>query len=67
MPAYAKNEQVVCFFQAATKFKARYSTFGFSGNAALDEGEMWPTSFALTSLTPAVEERLAELVKRATA
>jgi uncharacterized protein YdhG (YjbR/CyaY superfamily) len=65
MPAYAKNGQVVCFFQGAAKFKARYATFGFSGEARLDDGEMWPTSFAIAEMTPAVERRIADLVRRA--
>ena len=65
MPAYARDGKVVCFFQSAAKFKARYATFGFSDNANLDEGAMWPTSFALTELTAADEERIAELVQRA--
>jgi uncharacterized protein YdhG (YjbR/CyaY superfamily) len=65
MPAYARNGKVVCFFQAAAKFGARYATFGFNDTANLDEGTMWPTSFALTELTAADEERLAALVKKA--
>jgi len=65
MPAYAKDDKVVCFFQAAQKFKARYSTFGFSDKANLDDGVMWPNSFALTELTPAEEARIAALVKKA--
>lgn len=65
MPAYAKDDKVLCFFTPASKFKERYSTFGFNGTAALDEGEMWPTSFALKKLTPADEAKLAALVKRA--
>ena len=66
MPAYAnKHGKVVCFFQAADKFKARYATFGFNDDANLDEGNMWPTSWALTALTPADEERIAQLVKKA--
>ena len=64
MPAYAREGKVVCFFQNAQKFKARYSTLGFSDRANLDEGEMWPTSFALKELT-AAEARIAALVKRA--
>jgi uncharacterized protein YdhG (YjbR/CyaY superfamily) len=65
MPAYAnKDGKVVCFFQAADKFKARYATFGFNDDAHLDEGSMWPTSWALTKLTPADEARIAELVKK---
>ena len=65
MPAYAKDGKVVCFFQSADKFKSRYATLGFSDKANLDEGAMWPTSFALTKLTPAEEKRIAELVKQA--
>src|SRR5919204_3051093 len=65
MPAYAKDGKVVCFFQNAAKFKARYSTIGFSDKANLDEGNMWPISFALTKLTKAEEKRIAELVKQA--
>ena len=65
MPAYAKDGNVVCFFQDAAKFKARYATLGFSDKANLDEGAMWPTSFALTDLTAAGEARIAALVKKA--
>jgi uncharacterized protein YdhG (YjbR/CyaY superfamily) len=65
MPAYAKDGKVVCFFQSAQKFKSRYSTLGFSDAANLDEGAMWPTSFALKELTEAEEKRIAALVKRA--
>ena len=65
MPAYAKDGKVVCFFQSAQKFKARYATFGFSDDANLDEGAMWPTSFALTELTDAEEKRIGALVKQA--
>jgi uncharacterized protein YdhG (YjbR/CyaY superfamily) len=65
MPAYAKDGKVVCFFQAADKFKSRYATFGFDVAAKLDEGAMWPTSFALTELTAADEARIAALVKKA--
>jgi uncharacterized protein YdhG (YjbR/CyaY superfamily) len=65
MPAYAKDGKVVCFFQSAEKFKSRYATFGFSADANLDEGVMWPTSFALTELTPAEEARIGALVKKA--
>jgi uncharacterized protein YdhG (YjbR/CyaY superfamily) len=65
MPAYAKDGNVVCFFQDAAKFKARYATLGFSDKANLDEGAMWPTSFALTELTSADEARIAALVKKA--
>ena len=66
MPAYAKDGEVVCFFQNAQKFKARYSTLGFSDKAKLDEGAMWPTGFALKELTGAEEERIRALVQRAT-
>jgi hypothetical protein len=65
MPAYAKDGKVVCFFQSAQKFKSRYATLGFSDRANLDEGEMWPTSFALKKLTAADEARISALVKRA--
>jgi uncharacterized protein YdhG (YjbR/CyaY superfamily) len=65
MPAYARDGKVVCFFQSAEKFKARYATLGFSDQANLDEGNMWPTSFALKKLTTADEARIRELVKRA--
>jgi uncharacterized protein YdhG (YjbR/CyaY superfamily) len=65
MPAYAKDGKVVCYFQSAQKFKSRYATFGFSDAASLDEGAMWPTSFALTELTAAEEARIAALVKKA--
>jgi hypothetical protein len=66
MPAYAnKDGKVVCFFQCADKFKARYATLGFSDTAKLDEGAMWPTSFALKKLTPAEEKKIAALVKKA--
>ena len=65
MPAYARDGKVVCFFQAADKFKARYATFGFNDAANLDEGTMWPTSFALKELTAADEARIAALVKKA--
>jgi uncharacterized protein YdhG (YjbR/CyaY superfamily) len=65
MPAYAKDGKVVCFFQSADKFKARYATFGFSDTANLDEGAMWPTSFALKELTATEEARIGELVKKA--
>ena len=65
MPAYAKDGKVVCFFQSADKFKARYATFGFSDEANLDEGAMWPTAFALTELTAADEVRIGALVKKA--
>ena len=65
MPAYAKDGKVVCFFQSAHKFKSRYATFGFSDEANLDEGAMWPTSFALKELTAAEERRISALVKKA--
>jgi uncharacterized protein YdhG (YjbR/CyaY superfamily) len=65
MPAYAKDGKVVCFFQSAQKFKTRYATFGFSDKANLDEGTMWPTSFALKELTTADEARIRALVKKA--
>ncbi len=65
MPAYAKDGKVVCFFQSAEKFKTRYATVGFSDKANLDEGAMWPTSFALKELTAAVEARIGALVKKA--
>jgi uncharacterized protein YdhG (YjbR/CyaY superfamily) len=65
MPAYAKNGKVLCFFQSAEKFNARYATLGFSDEANLDEGAMWPTYFALKELTAAEEARIAALVKKA--
>ena len=65
MPAYAKDGNVVCFFQSAQKFKSRYATVGFSDKANLDDGAMWPTSFALKELTAAEEARIAALVKKA--
>ena len=65
MPAYAKDGKVVCFFQSADKFKSRYATFGFNDTANLDEGAMWPTSFALKELTAAEEARIVALVKKA--
>ncbi|MGZ8740197.1 MAG: iron chaperone, partial [Gaiellaceae bacterium] len=65
MPAYALDDKVVCYFQSADKFKSRYATFGFSDKANLDEGAMWPTSFALKKLTAADEARIAALVKKA--
>ncbi|RPI29895.1 MAG: DUF1801 domain-containing protein [Chloroflexota bacterium] len=65
MPAYAKDGKIVCFFQSAAKFNARYATFGFNDTANLDEGAMWPTSFALKELTAADEARIAALVKKA--
>ena len=65
MPAYAKNGNVVCFFQSAQKFKTRYATLGFSDKANLDEGHMWPTAFALKELTAAEEARIVALLKKA--
>ena len=65
MPAYARDGEVVCYFQAAAKFKARYATFGFSDKANLDDGAMWPVAFALKKLTGAEEERIAALVQQA--
>ncbi len=65
MPAYTKDGKVVCFFKAASKFNGRYATFGFEEQAALDDGDMWPTSWALEKLTPAGEKLIAQLVKKA--
>jgi uncharacterized protein YdhG (YjbR/CyaY superfamily) len=65
MPAYAKDDKVVCFFKSAAKFKSRYATLGFSDKANLDEGDMWPTDFALKKLTAAEEKKIAALVKKA--
>jgi hypothetical protein len=65
MPAYARDGKIVCFFRSARKFNTRYATLGFSDQAHLDDGAMWPTDFALTELTAAVEARIAALVKRA--
>jgi uncharacterized protein YdhG (YjbR/CyaY superfamily) len=65
MPAYAKDGKVVCFFQGAHKFKTRYATFGFNESANLDEGTMWPTAYALTTLTAADEAQISALVKKA--
>jgi uncharacterized protein YdhG (YjbR/CyaY superfamily) len=65
MPAYAKSGKIVCFFQSAQKFNTRYATFGFSDTAHLDEGNVWPVTFALTKLTAADEARIGALVKRA--
>jgi uncharacterized protein YdhG (YjbR/CyaY superfamily) len=65
MPAYAKDGKVVCYFTSADKFKSRYATFGFNDTANLDEGAMWPTSFALKELTAAEEARISALVKKA--
>jgi len=65
MPAYARDGKIVCFFKSADKFKTRYATFGFEETATLDDGAMWPTSYALTKLTPADEKKIAALVKKA--
>jgi uncharacterized protein YdhG (YjbR/CyaY superfamily) len=65
MPAYAKDDKVVCFFKPASKFKQRYATFGFEEKANLDDGNMWVTSFALTGLTQAEEKKISALVKKA--
>ena len=65
MPAYSKDDKVVCFFQSGAKFKTRYATFGFSDKANLDEGNMWPNAYALTKLTAADEARIGALVKKA--
>ena len=65
MPAYARDGRIVCFFKSADKFKSRYATFGFEETANLDEGTMWPTSFALTELGAAEEKKIAALVKKA--
>ena len=65
MPAYAKDGKVVCFFKSASKFKSRYATFGFNDPANLDDGAMWPTSFALKKLTAADERKIGALVKKA--
>jgi uncharacterized protein YdhG (YjbR/CyaY superfamily) len=65
MPAYAKDGKIVCFFQSADKFKARYATWGFNDTANLDDGAMWPTSFALKELTDKEEKKIAALVKKA--
>ncbi|RJQ12787.1 MAG: hypothetical protein C4558_00925 [Dehalococcoidia bacterium] len=65
MPAYARDGKVVCFFQSADKFKSRYATFGFNDDANLDQGNVWPTSFALKELTAADEAKIATLVKKA--
>ena len=64
MPAYAKDGKVICFFKPASKFKVRYATFEFQPDARLDDGEMWPVSFAVAKLTPAVEARIVALVKK---
>ena len=65
MPAYTKDGKVICFFQSGQKFKSRYATLGFQQDAKLDEGDIWPTSFALKRLTAAVEKRIGQLVKKA--
>lgn len=65
MPAYARDGKIVCFFQSGLKFKSRYATLGFQDAATLDEGDIWPTSFALKRLTAAVEDKIAKLVKKA--
>lgn len=65
MPAYARDGATICFFKPAQKFRVRYATLGFSDKAKLDEGDMWATEFAVTKLTPAVETRISELVKKA--
>ena len=65
MPAYARDGKVICFFQPASKFKVRYSTFGFQPDARIDDGEMWPVAFAVTELTPGAEARIGALVKKA--
>jgi uncharacterized protein YdhG (YjbR/CyaY superfamily) len=67
MPAYARDGKVICFFQAKAKFKVRYSTLGFQPDAALDDGTMWPTAFAITALSAANEKRIRDLVKKAAA
>jgi uncharacterized protein YdhG (YjbR/CyaY superfamily) len=67
MPAYSKDDKVICFFKDAGKFKERYSTFGFNDKANLDDGSMWPTTFAITKLTKADEKTIGDLVKRAVA
>jgi uncharacterized protein YdhG (YjbR/CyaY superfamily) len=65
MPAYSKDEKVICFFKDAGKFKERYATFGFNDKANLDDGSMWPTSYALTKLTKGDEKKIGDLVKQA--
>lgn len=67
MPAYAKDGKVICFFQAASKFNVRYATFGFQHDAKLDDGNMWPTTYAIMELTPTEEARIIALVKQAVA
>ena len=64
MPAYAKDGNVICFFQGAQKFKSRYSTLGFSDKAALDDGDMWPSAFALVKMTAAVEAKIVALIRK---
>jgi uncharacterized protein YdhG (YjbR/CyaY superfamily) len=65
MPAYAKDGKVICFFQSAAKFKSRYATLGFQQDANLDDGDFWPTSYAVNRLTAAIEEKIGKLVKKA--
>jgi uncharacterized protein YdhG (YjbR/CyaY superfamily) len=65
MPAYAKDDKIICFFQAASKFNSRYATFGFQPDAKLDDGNMWATSFGLIKLTSAEEQKISALVKKA--
>lgn len=65
MPAYAKDGKLICFFQAASKFKVRYATFGFQPDAKVDDGTMWPVAYAVTELTASAEERISALVKKA--
>ena len=65
MPAYANDGKLICFFQSGAKFKSRYATFGFQQDANLDDGDLWPTSFAVNRLTPAVEDKIGKLVKKA--
>jgi uncharacterized protein YdhG (YjbR/CyaY superfamily) len=65
MPAYAKDGKIICFFQSGAKFKSRYATFGFQQDANLDDGDFWPTSYAVNRLTAAIEEKIGTLVKRA--
>jgi uncharacterized protein YdhG (YjbR/CyaY superfamily) len=65
MPAYAKDGKLICFFQAASKFKVRYATFGFQPDAMVDEGTMWPVAYALTEPTPEVDARIGALVRKA--
>jgi uncharacterized protein YdhG (YjbR/CyaY superfamily) len=67
MPAYSKDDKVICYFKDAGKFKERYSTFGFNDNAKVDDGSMWPTSYALPKLTKADEKKISDLVKKAVA